>query len=838
MGIWRHLNSHRRYQVALALALVSGSAGLTHQLLWTRRLVDVLGADGGTFARVIGAFFAGLAVGAWFASRPARSGTNFWRRVALAELAVALLALPALWSARLAEWAWAQTGFEQTIQLLAPAILILPPAIFMGVVLPWLLRALTHDVGGDGAVRLYALNILGGIGGIALVTFVGLPQLGLFLSGAVAVGLNLIAAGMAWCVAQHCPKPTEPQPEPTSIPEPAGSAPRATRSLAFASGFLVLAAEVMTQHQFAQVTINSMFSSATVLSLVLISLTVGALGVPPAIRWLGDERRVLLLALLAASGLWAIQPFLLVGFTSGLRMLTYDLSPTAYTLQVGALGMLTLAPPFVAAGVIFPLVLRSVAGRDDANRRREAGLLFAWNGLGGWLGAEAASAWLAPNLGLWGSVWWIAALYWVLAIACAQTANPHPGRARFGFKPGLGLGGLCLGITAPFVGSLPQASTTGPERLAAVVVAREGVVATVERGPDNWRILFNNAYSLGGSLSQFNQERQAHLPLLLHPNPRAAALLGVATGSTAAGAALHPQLERIDAIELSPAVLRFAREFFGPYNRNVFDDPRMRVIQADARWAIARQPASYDVVIGDLFLPWRTGEGRLFTIEHFTNVRDSLRPGGLFCQWLPLYQLTQPQYETILRTFHTVFPDVFLIRGDFYPDRPIVGLVGGLALNRLDWQQINAACTVIRQQHATSDPLVRHADGVAMLVVGPPPPLPHGPINTLANAWLEWDAGRNILGRQQAWFVGIPWADSLQEPYRMGAALLPERKRAAQAAGQSLAALSLAVWSREVPPTTRQDGFKYQLPLTLQMDEHATFDRFPIRMAPRREPAP
>ena len=36
--------------------LLSGAAALSHQLLWTRRMVDVLGAGPGTFARVVGVF--------------------------------------------------------------------------------------------------------------------------------------------------------------------------------------------------------------------------------------------------------------------------------------------------------------------------------------------------------------------------------------------------------------------------------------------------------------------------------------------------------------------------------------------------------------------------------------------------------------------------------------------------------------------------------------------------------------------------------------------------------------------------------------------------------------
>jgi hypothetical protein len=49
-----------RFLFAGLLAFLSGTASLAHQLLWTRRLVDVLGASTDTFSKVIGAFFIGL----------------------------------------------------------------------------------------------------------------------------------------------------------------------------------------------------------------------------------------------------------------------------------------------------------------------------------------------------------------------------------------------------------------------------------------------------------------------------------------------------------------------------------------------------------------------------------------------------------------------------------------------------------------------------------------------------------------------------------------------------------------------------------------------------------
>lgn len=94
------------------------------------------------------------------------------------------------------------------------------------------------------------------------------------------------------------------------------------------------------------------------------------------------------------------------------------------------------------------------------------------------------------------------------------------------------------------------------------------------------------------------------------------------------------------------------------------------------------------MIIGDLFLPWRTGEGRLFTREHFRAVQRALRPGGLFCQWLPMYQLTERQFAVIARTFSDVFPNAFIVRGDFYADTAIFGLIGGRALKDIDWNAV------------------------------------------------------------------------------------------------------------------------------------------------------
>jgi len=831
--------------VALLLTFVGGAAGLAHQILWTRRLVDVLGASAGTFSKVVGAFFIGLALGAWLASRPAKVHARFWVRVAFAEVAVAVLALPVFFSAELAGWLWQLRAADLWTKWFLSPVLVTPPAVAMGLVLPWMVRALTQNewFAARHPVWLYAVNTLGGVAGIAFVILAGLPELGLRGTGAIAIALNLIAAvgamAFSWTDRLRAEKSQTEFRAPNStfeveqgIPPPAPLGKTAAL-LAFASGFLVLALELLLQQQLAQVTINSFFSSALVLTLVLTSLTVSAVLVPWLVRLAGSERRALAWSLAASALLCAAQPLLLTSLRDGVNILPYELPLASYVGQVLQLGLVAACPVFVACGLVFPLLLRSVAGENGGRR---VGLLFAWNGLGGWLGAELCQALLAPTFGLWQSVITVAAAYVVLwliyELRFTFYAPPPVTRKTKNVVAATATLLTALLASAWFSRTLPQATVASHEKLRAFRVGREGAVATVECGPGDWRMLFNNSYTLGGSKAQFNQERQGLLPLLLHGNAKTVAALGVATGSTVAGVALLPQVERIDAIELSPLVLRYAEKFFAPFNRNVFRESRARFIPEDARWVIARQRAAYDVVVGDLFLPWRTGEGRLFTLEHFLNVKQSLKPGGVFCQWLPMFQLTRPQFETIARTFREVFPDAFVVRGDFYAELPILGLVTGVDFRQLDWPAIEAACARLRAAGQTTDPLLRHADGVAMLLLGPLPDPGPGPLNTLANAWLEWDAGRNVVGLSMPWHIGVPLAEYVRGVQRANQALLPSNRRAAHDAGQFFLTLEIAAKLNLPALEDLKSQVNDRLPPALRADPKADWNQWPMRIKP------
>jgi len=323
------------------------------------------------------------------------------------------------------------------------------------------------------------------------------------------------------------------------------------------------------------------------------------------------------------------------------------------------------------------------------------------------------------------------------------------------------------------------------------------------------------------------------LPLLLHGNPRTVATLGLATGSTASGALLHPSVERLDAFELSPLVTRYAETHFDSFNRGLFADPRFHPVVADARWAVTQHPGEFDVIVGDLFLPWRTGEGRLFTREHFQEVRRALAPDGLYCQWLPMYQLTERQFDAIARTFLSVFPEAFLVRGDFYAGQPILGLVGGRSLDLIDWEAVARVAEALRSAGAT-DPLVRHGEGAAMMVVGPLAPVSErapGPIITLNNGWLEWDGGRNLLVGEKPWFVRVPLGYYLRERHAAGRSLIPPGLGQWHEGGQYFYTLAVAHEGRLSTGTLLPRLLEF-LPPSLYHDAGADWQRWPATYKP------
>src|SRR5205085_1182731 len=121
----------------------------------------------------------------------------------------------------------------------------------MGLVIPWMVRALSFTSAGT-AVRLYAANTIGGVVGIVCVLLWALPAWGLTGAGLAVCGVNLAIAGAALWLGSVSPRRERSQSQISQANLSSGNSlpasfriQHAPSVLAFCSGFLVLALEVV-----------------------------------------------------------------------------------------------------------------------------------------------------------------------------------------------------------------------------------------------------------------------------------------------------------------------------------------------------------------------------------------------------------------------------------------------------------------------------------------------------------------------------------------------------------------------------------------------------------------
>jgi spermidine synthase len=743
------------FAAALLLFLLSGAGALVIETTWLRWLRGLLGATAPAASATLVAFFLGQAAGAAAGARLAPRARRPLALYGVLELAAAAwaLAVPTLLGAFESglhgsyDAVRSQPALLVSLRFAAALAATLPASLAFGATLPALAAACLESpaaLAGRGAA-LYGVNVAGAALGTALASFwlpdafgvrgghaVGVAALAL-AGGSALLLSGRFAAGAAAEPARAAPRAPAPEPVPAA----------ALVALAALSGFGCFAAEVLFVQAFGLVLDQSVYAFGAVMVVVLGALALAALAVAGLGRRPGAPPAAILGAGLAAAALaLAGFPALFFAATGGLEFLASERPWPGYVFAALGVAATTAGPALLAAGLVFPTVL-AAAGDCVAGGAASArlGRLAAANTAGALLGALAAPWLLLPALGLWPAFGVLGALYGAAALAVSRL-----GPRRRALLPVLLAGGAASLLAFANPWRVPLLRLAPNERLVAVESTPAGVVAVVDRAGD-LLIQTDNHYALGGSSQAVHEERQAHLALVLRPGARRMAWIGSATGISP-GAALVRPLEALALVELVPGVARAARRHFAPWNRGVYEDPRSDVVLDDGRNFLRATAQRFDAIVADLFVPWQAGAASLYTREHFAAARARLEPGGLFCQWLPLYQLGEAEIQILLATFLDVFPQAALFRGDFYGRFPIVALAGWAGEPpRAD--AVSAAAAELAAAGVT-DRWVSHPVGVWSLYVGPLGPvassLAASPRNLEDSPRLEFLAARSRGG--------------------------------------------------------------------------------------------
>ena len=593
------------------LFLLSGATGLVYEVVWLRLLVLIFGSTQFATSAILACFMAGLALGAWLGGR----WSGCWRQrplvaYGLIEIGIGLyaLAVPALFDllGPLHRAVWEAGGSGSFLMLSLAKLagisaVLLPPTMLMGASLPILAREIADDperIGGKVG-GLYAVNIVGAVGGVLLAGFLLLPELGVQTTIRSAAALNL-ALGLAALLLSRSAGSVDRRPAPRGSAASATAFPwrsRAVLLVAAASGFGALVLEVAWTRVLVLVLGSSVYAFSVMLLAFLTGLAAGGACFSALLRRRPTIDPALLLAvLLSTAGLltWAgAFCFRLLPRLFTWAFFQWEPSTGGWFGVQLLLSLLVMFPATFALGGVFPAVLQLHARGLDRVARSE-GTVYGSNTLGCIARAVRAGFVLIPGLGVMRTVWGTACLQALLALAVIFTlTRATANRTRlaaaaaltltviFVARPAWDVMAMNSGVFINLHG-MPSGSTwkdvlEGYEDVVPLYAA-EGAVASVfvadEPEHDNRFLAINGKVDASSRTDLATQLLLAHVPLLLHESPRDVMIVGLASGITAGAAATHP-VERIRVVELEEKMVPAAR-FFSEHNNRVLDDWRAR----------------------------------------------------------------------------------------------------------------------------------------------------------------------------------------------------------------------------------------------------------------------
>ena len=183
------------------------------------------------------------------------------------------------------------------------------------------------------------------------------------------------------------------------------------------------------------------------------------------------------------------------------------------------------------------------------------------------------------------------------------------------------------------------------------------------------RSIYDNGVILASAPDENAAEEAVHYALLEHPAPRHLLMIGGGVNGSIAQALKHPTVERIDYVELDPALIDMARQFFPAQSAPVVSDPRVHIHYEDGRHHLKTAGGTFDVIILNVPDPQTAQLNRFYTAEFFRSARDRLASGGLLALQLRSSEdYISPDLAEFLRCIHhtlrEVFPYVVAIPGE------------------------------------------------------------------------------------------------------------------------------------------------------------------------------
>ena len=685
--------------VFFLLFTVSGFAGLIYESIWSHYLKLFLGHAAYAQTLVLAIFMGGMALGSWLVSRFTHRIANLLLGYAIAELCIGAMALAfhRVFEGAMA-WAFASvlpalggSGAVDLFKWSLASAMILPASVALGTTFPLMSGGIIRAYPGSSGralSMLYFTNSFGAAAGVLASGFLMIDRVG--LPGAILTAglLNVALALVVWGLARRMPaapaRPAQAEATANAPPNPFGTV---ILVIAVATGAASFIHEITWIRMLSLGLGASTHSFEVMLAAFILGMSLGAFwlrnrlqGIEDHPAWLAGV--LLAKAVFAVAAIWVYAEVL--EFIAWMMRATArtDAGYSLTTLAGLAASMAVMLPTAFCAGMTLPLATHALTsrGHGEAAIGRVYGANTAGCILGTWFATHVGMEALGVK-GLTGAGALLDAGAACLVLWAAGTLRARrPAAVALAAALAVGIGIFAtskLDLLRMASGVFRYGAFLDPSE-SKVQFYRDGKTATISVvDVGKLRTIRTNGKPDAGV--EFDESRPvtedeptmallAALPLAVKPEARTAANIGFGSGITSHGLLGSPRLERVDTIEIEPAMVEAARTFH-PRNARAYSDARSHIHIEDAKTYFAAHGTSYDIIVSEPSNPWVSGVSTLFSQEFYAQVRRHLKPDGVLVQWIHAYELDFALLASIFKALGTHFPDYAVYAwspGDLY----------------------------------------------------------------------------------------------------------------------------------------------------------------------------
>ncbi len=674
--------------IVSSLFFLSGFASLVYEVIWFKRFTHVWGNSTLAQAVVLVAFLFGLSFGAYWFGRWADKVRSplLWYCICEALIGVLALLVPAEISVlnRLSSSLYPYLNISPVLQFLPRFLLTLlvigPPCMLMGGTLPLMVRHFlaNYPWGRETTGWLYAFNTLGAAMGCLIAGFYFLPLFGMIGTNWIAIALNWIVAGsgclLLWMKPEVKGKFLEESSNmDTLFPQLIGRvlpsiSVRGIYIAAAMAGCASLILQVVWTRKLAVMLGGTTYAFSAMLFVFLFGIALGSLFYSRSVNKIQNLERTLLLVislliLSVSIGFASIPPLTLwLGY---LREWRADLIMNAL-IGSGVSMVLQFLPTF-CMGFLFPFFVDLVRWKTHGIGS-VVGNIYAWNTGGSILGVFVCFFLLIPMYGTYITAALAMSLY--LPVLFIIFPNSYREARRPVILTAIFLLLVTVYTSKPinplktdmglYLYGYDYADTFQQED--EVIYFKEGGLANVlvTRFDKEYYLRVNGKIDATKYGDMRMQKGLAYFSLFYRPEAKDILVIGYGSGSTAGACLLFPDT-KVTCCEIEPVIFE-AGHLFADVNHRPYRSPNFTMVSDDGRSYLEGCGKQFDLILSEPSNPWMAGISNLFTREFYIQVREQLRPGGILTQWIHTYHFSLTDYCLIARTILDVFPHAAVIR--------------------------------------------------------------------------------------------------------------------------------------------------------------------------------